>query len=146
MKVLKKIWVYLKPFTNLKFLLSFGIAWMITNGWCYLFILFGSVFGIRWMWVVGTAYAGILYLPFTIEKLITIPMAMWFQSRLFPKDTKLRQEFIKMKQQAISDFKALKYKVWCIYRGKRLKRLKMEIIGFKKGVYYERIKDKIYNW
>ena len=146
MKVLRKIWVYLKPFTNLKFLISFGIAWMITNGWCYLFILFGSLFKINWMLIVGTTYAGILYLPFTIEKLITIPMAMWFQARLFPKDMKLRQEFIKMKQQAICDFKAIKYKVWCIYRGKRLKRLKMEIIGFKKGVYYERIKDKIYNW
>ena len=146
MKVFKKIWVYLKPFTNLKFLISFGIAWLITNGWCYLFILFGTIFKIGWMFSVGMGYATFLYLPFTAEKLITIPMAMFFQSKLFPKDVKLRMQFLEMRKQAILDFKGIKYRIWCIYRGRRLKRLKMEIIGFKRGVYYERIKNKVYNW
>lgn len=103
-----KLWIYLKPFTNWRFLISFGLAWMITNGWCYLFILFGSVFNIQWMWAVGTGYAAILYLPFTVEKLITIPMAMWFQSKLFKKDEKLRQQFMDMKKEAHKDWEKIK--------------------------------------
>jgi hypothetical protein len=136
MKVLKKIWVYLKPFTNWRFLISFGLAWMVTNGWCYVFIVLGSVWKIKWMLVVGMSYASFLYLPFTIEKIITIPLGMFFQRVLFKNDMKLK---------AISDFKAVKYKMWCIYRYKEIKRLEMQIIGFNKGVYYERVKNKIYN-
>lgn len=111
-KFFKKLWVYFKPFTNWKFLVSFGIAWMITNGWCYLFMIFGKVFDIGWMFGVGTAYAAFLYMPFTPEKLITIPMAMGFQKLLFRKDERLQQQFLNMKTEAKEDWNAVKYHTW----------------------------------
>jgi len=104
----RKIWIYLKPFTNWRFLISFGLAWMITNGWCYIGLAIGFALNINWLKAVCGGYAAILYLPFTAEKLITIPMAMWFQSKLFKKDEKLRQQFIDMKKEAHKDWEKIK--------------------------------------
>lgn len=63
--------------------ISFLIAWMITNGWCYLFILFGSIFDIKWLLGIGTGYLAFLWLPCTPEKLITIPLALFIKKKLF---------------------------------------------------------------
>ena len=114
-KFWKKLWVYFKPFTNWKFLISFGIAWMITNGWCYLFMIFGKTLDIGWMFAVGTAYAAFLYMPFTPEKLITIPMAMFFQKILFRKDEKLQEQFLNMKLEAKEDWNSTKFYVWKLF-------------------------------
>jgi hypothetical protein len=65
--------------------LSFIIAWMITNGWAYLFIVFGTIFKIKWMLAIGTSYTAILWLPCTPEKLITIPLAIFIKKILFKK-------------------------------------------------------------
>lgn len=106
----KWIWKYLKPFTNWKFLVSFGLAWCITNGWSYAFLVLGPILKIPWMTTVGAAYTAFLYMPFTVEKLVTIPIAMFFQKILFPHDEKLRQSFLEMKQQAKSDWEKVKSK------------------------------------
>lgn len=137
-----RVFVYFKPFTNWKFLISFGLAWMITNGWCYLFIAFGSAFDINWMLIIGTTYAGILYLPFTLEKLITIPLAMWFQRILFKRDEKLKKQFEEMKAQAISDWHLLKYKIWYNLHWHRLYAYKINIIGFDSYRYYKGVYRK----
>ena len=73
---------------NPRFILCFGLAWMITNGWCYIFIGVGSYYDIEWMFYIGTTYLAFLWLPITPEKIITIPMAIAFLRVLFPKDEK----------------------------------------------------------
>lgn len=83
-------------FLNPRLLLCFGIAWMITNGWCYAFILLGTWLSVGWMLAVGTAWAGVLWLPFTPEKIVTLIIAIFLLRLLFPSDEKtlalLREE------------------------------------------------------
>lgn len=65
--------------------ISFIIAWLITNGWGYVFIWLGAFLKIKWMSAVGASYVGILWLPCTPEKLITIPLAVFIKKLLFRK-------------------------------------------------------------
>lgn len=94
---------WLMFFLNPHLLICFGIAWMITNGWCYLFILFGSVFRIGWMLAVGGGYAALLWLPFTPEKIVTVLISIFLLRLIFPKDQKtlqvLRTEFAEIKKK-----------------------------------------------
>ena len=89
---------------NPRFLFCFGLAWMITNGWCYIFIGVGTFYEIGWMLALGTTYLAFLWLPFTPEKLITVPIAIAFLKWFFPKDEKtlgiLRDMFGKIKAKA----------------------------------------------
>ena len=71
---------------NPRLLLCFGIAWMLTNGWSYLFAYFGLRLGIPWMAAAGTAYMGFLWLPFTPEKIVTFTIAIFLLRLLFPRD------------------------------------------------------------
>ena len=64
------------------------MAWMVTNGWCYVFMFLGTWWKLSWMLAVGTAYAGFLWFPFTPEKLVTLAIAIWLLKRLFPQDEK----------------------------------------------------------
>lgn len=100
-----KLKIYLVPFLNLKFLLSFGIAWVITNGWSYICLGLSIAFNIGWLKVVSTTYIAFLYMPFTVEKIITIPLSIFFQEHLFPRDEKLHGQLIKMHIQAKNDFR-----------------------------------------
>lgn len=77
-----KTWNYIRDWRTF---ISFLIAWTITNGWCYLFIFFGSVFHIKWMRITGWSYLGFLWLPTTPEKLITVPLGMAIKKALFKK-------------------------------------------------------------
>ena len=61
---------------------------MITNGWAYLFIAFGTMLKIKWMAIVGTSYVAFLWLPFTPEKLITIPLSVFLHKILFLRKEK----------------------------------------------------------
>ena len=63
------------------------IAWMMTNGWAYIFIGVGSYLNIKWMTAVGTGYIAFLWLPCTPEKLVTIPICM-FVYKLLNKNKK----------------------------------------------------------
>lgn len=87
-----RLWQKCKAFlialTNPRFLLCFGIAWMITNGWAYVFLGVGAFYEINWMLAIGGAYLAFLWMPFTPEKIITIPIALFFLRWLFPKDEK----------------------------------------------------------
>ena len=86
---------------NPRLLLCFGIAWLITNGWSYIMLGIGSFVGIKWMVAVSSTYLTLLWLPFTPEKIITVIIAIWLLTRLFPKDEKtlavLREELQKAK-------------------------------------------------
>lgn len=98
-KAFLKKWVQF--FLNPRLLLCVFIAWMITNGWSYLFAALGTYFGITWMAVAGATYMGLLWLPFTPEKIITLFIAIGLMKLFFPKDEKtlgvLREELEKLK-------------------------------------------------
>jgi hypothetical protein len=107
-KKLKKIARFI---LNPRLLLCFGIAWMITNGWCYVFTALGTLFGITWMTVVGASYAGLLWIPFTPEKILTVIIAIFLLRVIFPNDKNtlavLKEEF----EEAMADIKKLKAKL-----------------------------------
>ena len=73
---------------NPRFLLCFGIAWMITNGWAYILLGIGTYLQIKWMMTVGSLYLAFLWMPFTPEKIVTIPIAIALLKLFFPKDEK----------------------------------------------------------
>ena len=85
---------------NPRFLLCFGLAWMITNGWCYIFIGVGAFYDIEWMLYAGTTYLAFLWLPITPEKIVTIPMSIAFLKFFFPKDEKTLAVLTNMYQKA----------------------------------------------
>ena len=85
-KIKIKLKQMIKFFADWRMAISFILAWMITNGWAYLFIAFGSLFEIKWMLGIGTGYIAILWLPCTPEKLITIPLAVWIKKLIFKKE------------------------------------------------------------
>ena len=95
---LKKAMLFL---LNPRLLLCFGMGWMITNGWSYLLLGFGTLLRVNWMVAVATAYLAFLWFPFTPEKIVTITIAMWLMKVLFPNDTKtlgvLREMYAKLK-------------------------------------------------
>lgn len=87
---------------NPRLLLCFGIAWFITNGWSYVFIVVGGYFEITWMLAVGLSWAGLLWVPFTPEKIVTLFIAIFLLRILFPKDQKtlrvLKEELAAVKR------------------------------------------------
>lgn len=86
---IKKALVKLAQFLfNPRFLLCFGIGWMITNGWSYIMLGIGTYWEIGWMIAVSTAYLAFLWLPVSPEKLVTIAIAMALLRFLFPNDKK----------------------------------------------------------
>jgi hypothetical protein len=82
----------LKTFVRFLFnphlLLCFGIAWMITNGWGYVAVILGGILDLHWLQMLGGAYLGLLWLPFTPEKVVTLLITIFLLRRLFPKDEK----------------------------------------------------------
>ena len=71
---------------NPRLLLCFGIAWIITNGWSYIFFALGMYLDISWMAAVGGGYMAFLWFPMTPEKLLTVAIAIALLRRLFPDD------------------------------------------------------------
>lgn len=84
----QKIKKLLQFITNPKFLLCFGIAWIITNGWSYIMFAAGKIFDITWMQTVALAYIAFLWLPMTPEKIVTCAIAIALLRWLFPDDQK----------------------------------------------------------
>jgi len=73
---------------NPRFLLCFGIAWLITNGWSYILLGIGTFYDIGWMTAVAGAYLTFLWLPISPEKIVTVLIAMGLLRLLFPSDQK----------------------------------------------------------
>lgn len=88
-------------FTRPKMLLCFGVAWFITNGWSYLFIVLGGFLHTKWLTTIGAAYLGFLWLPFTPEKIVTVAISIWFAKVFFPKDNKLQGQLQKLSPKKI---------------------------------------------
>lgn len=105
-RIADKLWTVLKKWAsfllNPRLLLCVGLAWLITNGWSYIFAFLGAWLDIPWMTVTGTAYLSFLWFPFTPEKLITLILSIFLLKLLFPKDTRtllvLKTEYAELKQ------------------------------------------------
>lgn len=95
---------------NPRFLLCFGVGWLITNGWSYLMMAAGTYFGIPWMITVSGAYLAFLWFPFSPEKLVTVTIAIWLLNRLFPNDTKTLAVLKNIKQKMLDEIQARKAK------------------------------------
>ena len=96
---------------NPRLLLCFGIAWIITNGWCYIFVALGTLLKINWMIAVGGAYAAALWVPFTPEKIITVIIAIALLRLFFPNDQKTLKKLIALKNAAKSEWHEIKEKL-----------------------------------
>ena len=64
-----------------------------------------------WLVWFSRSYIAFLYIPTTPEKLITIPMAIFFQTQLFKGDEKTKAQLNDMYSQAKSDWQKVKFKV-----------------------------------
>ena len=96
---LKRWLLFLKQLIlNPRFLLCFGIAWLITNGWSYLLFGLGMLFDIGWMTTVAGAYIAFLWLPFTPEKIVTFAIALGLRRLIFPKDKKTEEQLNSLKR------------------------------------------------
>lgn len=86
LKRIIKSWVSI--LLNSRLLLCLFIAWMITNGWSYVLLLIGTILKINWMQVVAGTYLGLLWIPFTPEKIITLMIAILLMRIFYPHDEK----------------------------------------------------------
>lgn len=77
-KLMTRFKVWAKPYMKPSMFVSFGIAWLITNGWAYVFIAIGN----STLRTIGVSYVAFLWLPCTPEKLITIPMAVFIEKHI----------------------------------------------------------------
>ena len=84
MVVLKWVGLLLNP----RFLLCFGIGWMITNGWAYVLLGFGVLLDISWATAVAGTYLTLLWIPMTPEKILTLAIAILLLRWFFPNDEK----------------------------------------------------------
>ena len=73
---------------NWRFLICFGLAWMITNGWSYLLFALGTLTESAWMLAVSGAYLAFLWLPISPEKIVTCAIALVLVRLMFPKHQK----------------------------------------------------------
>lgn len=78
----------LQFFLNPRFMLCFGVGWMITNGWSYLLLALGTWLQNGWMIGISTAYLAFLWLPVSPEKLVTVTIAIFLLRWWFPGDQK----------------------------------------------------------
>jgi len=95
-KIAKKTALFL---FNPRLLLCFGIGWIITNGWAYIFLAIGTLLKIKWMIYVSGAYMSFLWFPFTPEKIVTVIIAIALLKFLFPKDEKTLAVLLQMKEK-----------------------------------------------
>lgn len=96
----KKLLKILQFLLNPRFLLCFGIAWMITNGWSYIAAAVGAWLNIPWLAGAGAAWLAILWIPFTPEKIVTVAIAIGLLRWLFPKDEKTLKVLVELHEKA----------------------------------------------
>lgn len=89
----QKLRLWARLILNWRFLVCFGIGWLITNGWSYILLGIGTLTKTTWMIAVASAYLAFLWLPVSPEKVVTVAIALFLVRRLFPKHNQtLRQQ------------------------------------------------------
>ena len=91
-RFLIKTWEWAKPYLTWKMLPFLVIAWVITNGWSYAFVVIGTRYDITWMIWLGGAWISVLWFPLTIEKPITIFIAGLLYRLVFREKFKKKEE------------------------------------------------------
>ena len=71
-KLKDKLFNLINYLKNPRVLISFLIAWMITNGWAYIILGLGLITRCGVLSAISGAYLAFLWLPFTPEKVVTI--------------------------------------------------------------------------
>ena len=100
---MKRLWnkikTYISPFLNWRILIIYLPIWFLMSGWTYLFIYLGTRHHVGWMLAAGTFWATVLWLPFTPEKLITVPLTLYLYVKLFGSgNEKLERMLVEAKQ------------------------------------------------
>lgn len=83
---------FLKDWKNA---LCYIIAWMITNGWCYIFIAIGIVTNNDLLRKIGLGYLAFLWIPVVKEQFVTIPIAIFLKKILFKRVKRIDKDFQK---------------------------------------------------
>jgi len=121
-RFLKWFWVYLRPFTNWRFLICFGISWITTNGIWYVIAL-APLNLPGWLVWIARGYLMVLYWPITPEKFfLTIPFAIYLLTRLFKNHPKTRKQLDDMYARSKVDWRITKIKFYTIKQRLYLKR------------------------
>ncbi len=92
---------WLCALTNPRLLFCLAVGWFITNGWSYCALGAGVFFEIHWLRNLATVYLGLLWLPGTPEKLLTVGIAIGLLRLWFPEDTRTLA-LLKDKQKQIA--------------------------------------------
>ena len=82
---LKLLWGVVKPYINIKMLLSYWLVWSVIHLPFYL----GAIFCTGVLRAICLGYISILYLPFMSENVfITLPVSIWIYKKLFKEEPK----------------------------------------------------------
>lgn len=84
-KLKDRIKKFFRFLLNPKFLLCFGIGWLITNGWSYILMGIGTYFQIGWMAAVAFSKSTFM---FSLPKPLTLSITAKFSS-MFSFDDKI---------------------------------------------------------
>lgn len=114
-KIIKKIWTYIRPFLDWRFLVSYFIPFMLINGWAWIGSILLPIIGPNWFTIAATTWLTWLWLPWTPEKLVTIPIALWIHKLLFGKTNEKMQLML---EEAKCDWNKIKNN---LKRGKKMK-------------------------
>ena len=95
----KKIFAFI---LNPRFVLCFGMAWIITNGWAYIAFALGTFLQITWLAAIAAAYLAFLWIPGTPEKIVTLAISIFLLKRLFPNDEKTLGVLKRMRERVIT--------------------------------------------
>ena len=104
----KKLKLWSRLILNWRFLICFGVGWIITNGWSYALLGLGLLTDTAWMKIVSGAYLTFLWLPISPEKVVTVAIALFLVKLLFPKHNRELRE--KIMEAADQDEKPKKQK------------------------------------
>ena len=107
-RFLKAVRTVLSLLFNPHFMLCYGLAWLITNGWAYIFTVLGTYFDLGWMAAIGSGYLALIWTPFTPEKFITVAIAILLLLRLFPGDQKTLAILRMLQQKAKEQWESAK--------------------------------------
>lgn len=98
--------------TNPRLLLCLAVGWFITNGWSYCALGAGVYFEIDWLRNLASVYLGLLWLPGTPEKILTVGIAIVLLRLWFPSDTRtlvlLKEEQKKLFASVKKQYRRLK--------------------------------------
>lgn len=109
---LRKTFNWVRPFLTWKMLPFLLIAWTITNGWSYAFVVIGQRYNITWMTVLGFSWMSFLWFPLTIEKPITLFIAGFLYKTVYKETFRSTKGEILLKEIETKQYYFMTYAEW----------------------------------